>query len=232
MEGKNKVIIGFLLVVVLTFVFVSADPDPTGATLDSGPSSRGTESNPQFTEAQAGNVTALNINFTKITDIWQGFFGNVSGEIVLENSAGNNFYDWSITEMTGEVYATRLTIPDWSQINCTNNSQWEMEEYTLGISNVSTDGINETYSSFSHPEFLVGNRMMTGCPSTRPYNSTSNPGDFWNVMLNSNSTNTVYASILADDSNAFDGSSADFEILVPVDRATGISTYYFYAELN
>jgi hypothetical protein len=35
-----------------------------------------------------------------------------------------------------------------------------------------------------------------------------------------------------DDSNAFEGGTADFELLVPVDKNAGTATYWFYAELN
>jgi hypothetical protein len=233
-EGQGKLIIGIIIlaVAIIMSIIVIADPDPLGATVTEGASSRGTNPAAQTTEAQAGNVTSLNIDQTRITNIWQGFYGNVSGTIVLESAGGSNFYDWSITEVTGEVYATRNTVNDWSTINCTNSSQWEAEESTLNIPSSVTDGINETYYQTSHPNFLVGTREMTGCPSTRPYNSSGLPGEFWNVLLNTNSTNVVYTSILVDNSNAFDDTIVDFEILVPVDRDTGTATYWFYAELN
>lgn len=227
---KIKTILTIFLVYFLFVSFVKAQP--TGADITRGESSRGT--NPAVTtqDAQAGNVTGLVINQTTITRIWQGFYGNVSGQIVLENSAGNNFYDWSLATASGQVYASRNLVSDWSNVNCTNSTQWEAEETTLNIPLTSVEGINETYSLTTHPQFSVGTVPVQNCRSTRPYNSTGLPGDFWNVLINTNLTNTVYVSVLADNSNAFDGGTADFELLVPTDRSTGFATYYFYVELN
>ena len=232
-QKKVSKMFSILIIIILAiFAITKVRPDPTGGVITVGNSSRGTNPNPQTANAQAGNVTQLNINASRITEIWQGFFGNISGQITLENSAGSRFYDWSISQMTGEVYGTRNTITSWSEINCTNSSQWEAEETLLNIPSAATDGVNETYNATSHPGFLVGTRLLTGCRSTRPYNSTGQPGEFWNVLLNSNSTNLVYTSILADNSNGFDNTTVDFELMVPTDRASGTATYYFYAELN
>lgn len=231
---KGNKWIAVLMLGILALSLVSAAPDPSGATLAEGSESRGTNPGVSTTNAQAGNVTALNIDQTRITDIWQGFFGNVSGQIVLENSAGANFYDWTLAAITGEVYATRYTVPDWTGVNCSNSTHWEEEETELNILTTSVDGINETYNAQSHPSFQVGTKQFASnvCPSVRPYNGTASASQFYNVMLNSNTTNTVYTVILAENQNAFDNSTADFEILVPADRSTSLATYYFYVELN
>ena len=228
MKGRGIVIFVLISIMIAT----SIKGEPTAADLDRGASTRGVNPGAIQEDAQAGNITQLNIDQSRITDTWQGFYGNVSGQIVLENAAGKNFYDWNYLSLTGEVYATRSSVTDWSDINCTNRTNWQNEESSLAISTTQLDGINETYSSTTHPVFLVGSRQMDNCPSTRPYNSTSSSSQFWNVLLNSNSYNVVYTAILAENKNAFDNSTADFEILVPVNRTTGFATYYFYAELS
>ncbi|MEM3374022.1 MAG: hypothetical protein QXE31_02255 [Candidatus Woesearchaeota archaeon] len=230
MKKIEKILLTVLLVFGLLINFVNAQP--TGADITRGASSRGVNPTVTTQEAQAGNVTGLVINQTSITRIWQGFYGNVSGQIVLENSAGNNFYDWTLATVSGQVYASRNLVSDWTSVNCTNSSQWEAEELALNIPLTSVEGINETYSLTTHPLFTVGNIPVQNCRSTRPYNSTGQPGNFWNVLINTNLTNTVYVSVLSDDSSAFDGGTADFELLVPTDRSTGLATYYFYVELN
>ncbi|MFH2020101.1 MAG: hypothetical protein ABIJ34_01725 [archaeon] len=222
-----------LAIAMLTFAaFVVGDP--TGGVLTPGNSSRGVDPSATTQAAQAGNVTQLNIDQTRITTIWQGFYGNVSGQIVLENSAGDNFYDWTQATTLGQVYGTRLAIASWADINCTNSTQWETEENALNIPSTATDGINETFTGTTHPTFSVGAKTIPVdyCKSTRPYNSTGLPGDFYNVLLNSNNTNTVYTAVLADNRNGFDDTTVDFEILVPTDRSTGTATYYFYVELQ
>jgi hypothetical protein len=231
---KGNKWIAVLMLGIFALSIVSAAPDPSGATLTPGASSRGTNPGVSTANAQAGNVTQLDIDQTRITDIWQGFFGSVSGQIVLENSAGANFYDWTLAAITGEVYATRNTVTDWTGINCSNSTHWEEEETELNIISASVDGINETYSAYSHPSFQVGTKQFATnvCPSVRPFNGTASASQFYNVMLNSNATNSVYTVILAENQNAFDNSTADFEVLVPADRTSGLATYYFYVELN
>ena len=234
MKDVRTKLITILLLGILALALVTAAPDPLGATLTPGPSSRGTSPSPSTANAQAGNVTQMNIDQTRITEIWQGFYGNVSGQIVLENSGGANFYDWTATALTGEVYASRSTISSWTSINCTNSTQWETEETVLSIPAAATDGVNETFSSTTHPTFQVGTKTFApnACKSTRPYDGTGTAGQFYNVLLNSDLTNVVYTVVLAENQNAFDNSTVDFEILVPVDKAAALSTYYFYVELD
>jgi hypothetical protein len=241
LHSKNKEGFNMNLRLLATIFMVSilslamATADPVGGTVTPGESSRGT--NPGAggpVDAQAGNVTALNIEQTRITDVWQGFYGNVSGGIVLENGDSNVFYDWSLTTVTGQVYATRSTIADWTSIACSEAEQVEAEETTLSIPASATDSISSTYSAQTHPAFAVGITPITEdtCYSTRSYDSLGNPSSFYNVMLNSDATNVVYTAILADSQGSFDGGTADFQLLVPVDRSTSQAIYYFYVELN
>ena len=152
---------------------------------------------------------------------------------MLENSDGQNFYDWSYSTIQGEILATRDIIQDWSTLNCTNQSNMEDEESTLNIESTDIDGINDTFNALDHPAFSINavNFDANTCPSTRAYNS-SEAGEFYNVALSHNKTSMVYVAIISDDKSAFSNSTADFEILVPTDEDTGLATYYFYAELG
>jgi len=228
----NFGVVVLLVLAIMTVSLVAGDPN--GATLTEGPSGRGTDPSATQQTAVAGNVTQLDIDQTRLTDVWQGFYGNVTGEIVLEDGGSNRFYDWSYASTQGEVYATRFEIADWSGINCTNSTQWEAEETTLNIVSDAVDGINETYNDVDHPAFSVGDVDFTTdlCQSTRPYNSSGTAGDFYNVLLSVNDTTVVYTSVLASGADGFNSNDWDFEILVPTDRTTGTASYYFYVELG
>ena len=183
--------------------------------------------------AEGGNVTFLDIGITgQITLFWQGFYGSVSGEIALQDASGNSFYDWNLVEAIGEVMAVRGVVSDWSLINCSNQSQIYEEEERLNIPNSSTDGINDTFTNTNHPPFEIASRLMTGCRSTLTNNNTQAYSVFWNVMLNVNSTMPVYTSLLDNDKIGFNGTAYDFQLLVPVNRTTGQSTYNIYVELS
>lgn len=219
-----------LFTIGLFAMFITADP--TDAGLTRGSSTRGVGENLGNQTAEDGNITILNINQDSITDTWQGFYGNVTGQIVLESATGNNFYDWNYANISGEIYAARRTISSWSTINCTNRTYWETEETSLGIELASVQGVNETYSSTTHPTFATASRTMTGCQATRPYNSTELSSTFWNVLLSVDSTTVVYTALLADSEDNYVNGRSDYEILVPVNRSTGTARYFFYAELH
>ena len=182
--------------------------------------------------AGGGNVTPLNLNGTSESTIWQGFFGEVNGGIILEDAAGTSMYDWNLVGASGEVLAARTLISDWSSINCTNQTEIYKEEARLNISNSSTDGINDTYLNTTHPSFEVAGRIMTGCRSTLTDNSTDQKVVFWNVLLNTNTVTTIYTAIIDDGVIGFNGTATDFQLLVPVNTTTSQSLYNIYVELD
>ena len=90
-----------ILIVIVLFAYHAADvlSDPVGATVIPGKSSRRTDSNVTNLTAQGGNVTWLGVDSTKTSAVWQGYFGNVSGGIVLEDGGGNVMYDWNVVDI-------------------------------------------------------------------------------------------------------------------------------------
>lgn len=183
--------------------------------------------------AEGGNVTFLDVNLSQQnSNVWQGFYGNVSGGIFLQDANNYIFYDWSVVDSVGEVLATRFIIPDWTLVNCTNQTEIYMEEERLSITNETNMGINDTYYKITHPSFTVAGRTMAGCRSTLTNNATSSQAVFWNVLLNTNSTTTLYTVILDNDRDSYDGGTADFQLLVPVDMQTGQANYNLYVELS
>jgi hypothetical protein len=187
---------------------------------------------PSNITAQGGNVTFLDVNLSSgQTGYWQGFYGTVTGGIYLEDAVGSHFYDWNVVDAIGTVLATRDLISDWSNINCTNQTEIYEEEERLGFTNESSVGINDTFHNTTHPSFFVANREMRGCRSTLTNNQTDIQSVFWNVLLNVNSTTTVYSAILDNDRLGFNGTVSDFQLLVPVNTTTGQATYKIYVEL-
>lgn len=231
MKERAKVF-GVLLVAIVMLYSVFVLADPIGADLTRGADSRRVDASVGSQTANAGNVTQLDIDQVKITQIWQGFYGNISGTITLDNADNDTFYDWSMATISGEIFATRTAVSSWSSVNCSTSAELQAEETSLGITNTWSDSINETFDSTSHPDFFVASRNMTTCYSTQAYNS-GGTGEFWNVMLNTDATNVVYTTIISDDGDGFNGDSWDFELLVPTNySASGVATYYFYAELD
>ncbi len=204
--------------------------EPSGAEVTGMTSERREDPAAWTLSAQAGNVTGINFNQTRPTDIWQGYYGNITGIITLDDASNRTMYDWNIAKVTGEVYATRTIVPDWEDPGCASQDFIDAEETSLGISPLWTDSINNTFTSTSHEPFILGIDVISGCRSMQAYNSTGE-GSFWNALLNVSDI-MVYVSIINNDVNSFDNSTTDFEMLVPTDHATQMATYYFYAELD
>ncbi|MFH0875173.1 MAG: hypothetical protein V1859_04485 [archaeon] len=227
---ERKIMFFTMLVCTVIMGTVFAVADPTGASVTEGTSSTRAGQTAQQVTAEAGNVTGLNINQTKVTDIWQGYYGNISGEITLDNAANQTFYDWNYATTTGEVYAVNTSISSWSGPTCANQALINTWETGLGITSTWADSINETFKGTSHPSFSVGSTAFTTCRSTQAYGSGATT-EYWNVLVNVGN-NLVFASVVNSTSTGFNGNGADFELLVPTDQATNTEVYYFYAELN
>lgn len=204
-------------------------------------SSRGNISNAAGTvEAQAGNVTELNIDATQITQAWQGYYGNITGRITLENSAGSVFYNWSdLGSVSGEVYASRDSAVDWSTIDCSNSSVNSDENDFLDRPSTAPDSVDNTYNLNSHPSFDVGTTTISAntCNSTNAYiNTGQSATNFYQILLADSGRDIVYTTLIDADQVGFTGSQFDFELLVGENgnatEASSTTTYYFYIELS
>ena len=238
MKGRGVLIGVITLLLLIGFGVSGVKAEPSGATVDQVSSSRGAAASPGQLEVQAGNVTELNISGTSITQSWAGFYGNVTGTIVLEDASGNTFYDWSAASPQGEVYASRVNSITWSNVRCANSTEISDENTNLNMG-TAADNITNTFSSQSHPQFYVGSVSISAntCKSTNPYvNSASQTTDFYNVLLSDGSGNIIYTSILDPDTTGFNGNNYDFELLVGEDghgaAAGTTTTYYFWVELE
>jgi hypothetical protein len=238
MKRLEKIMVFLLVAVAFFTAFALAEPygadDVSYVT-----SSRYNTSaiTPDSIDAIAGNVTEITLNATTVTTSWQGFYGNVSGEIILADSSGNNFYDWNLSTPSGQVYASRSDAVTWESIACITPVLLGAEETYLGQTADDGDSITNTYTLTNHPWFLSGTTNITGCNATKAYDSTGEQGadSFWQVLL-SDGANTVYSTILEDGlTNGFNNAPWHFELLVGENGKSGSegsTPYYFYVELQ
>ncbi len=239
---KKEIIFALAFLFVLVFSSLVLSVSPSGATnVSVVKSETAPADSPQGVAAQAGNVTELNIFGYTTTQAWQGYFGNVTGAIQLADSNHNVFYNWSLAEPEGEIYASTADSINWNSVECfdfaTNGAALEA---AYNIAPDDKDGVNETFSTENnHTLFYVNNIQFDKeqCMSTQLYDSTGQGVDnhFEEVLLWDGS-NVVFTSLLEGASvNGFDQNDHDFEMLVLEDghgEDTGTTTYYFYVELQ
>ncbi|MFH0874682.1 MAG: hypothetical protein V1859_02005 [archaeon] len=212
----------------------------------------------QFTAAtetaEAGNVTRLSLYSRSQTKHWQGYYGEITGTITLDDAQNWTMYDWNNQEPKGEIYATCNTsgiTPDWATVECfdfeTNLRQWEI------FYNMTTDGrdnINNTFNMTDHPSFGVGRYTIAedACQSTFTYvNDSWQEQEFREVLLQADGNELIYMTIIEQndwnndtDPNGFDNAAHDFQLIVAEDGSSydegevnqNPTVYYFYVDLE
>ena len=252
------VLLGLASVLIFLSSFVFAIPQGPDIINQSGSGRHYNGSNPFSVPAQAGNVTALNITHVRTTEAWQGYYGNVSGKITLDDANNFTFYDWSLPNPTGEVYASNFSIVNWGSVFCVNvtangtisshgtgnlwNTNGSQVELKYGINVSDLDGLNETFTGLYSGVFRTGAIIFDqtdGCSLANPYVDESPSATFQEVLLTDNQS-IVFTAVLQSNANGFQPGSSDltdFEMLVLEDGHAGgadavTSTYFFFVELS
>lgn len=181
------------------------------------------------------------------TKAWQGYYGNITATITLDDAEGNTFYNWSSANPRGQVYATLGTSITWADVECFDlGANWNDMHTRYNIATDDGDAVNLTYTTTDHPTFYVLSQDFTAqCPTSYIFqNGAPQTDNFVNVLLNDPnlvSDSWIYTTLIEDKdagSNAgrtcFNGDECDFQLLVNEDghgTNTATTTYYFWVEL-
>jgi len=204
------------------------------------------------TTAYAGNITQLTIHGITQTKHWQGYYGDVTGTIVLDDASNFTLYDWPNDEPKGEIYATvTVATPLWYTLACfdynagngtvatpdMNNTYWE-DFYNFTYNDV--DGIDETFNITEHLAIDVGDAVTItadSCPSTYMHtNDTFQESDLtdkWSeVLLQDDAGQLIFVAIIENDDFAnntdpqgFKGTpfTPDFQMIVAEDGTSRVA---------
>ncbi|MEM3374020.1 MAG: hypothetical protein QXE31_02245 [Candidatus Woesearchaeota archaeon] len=219
------------------YVSISKRDGPQGANLTNLGSERGNSTSVGVEIAQQGNITPINLESKIITNAWQGYYGNISGQIILESPDNKRFYDWQINEPKGQVYATRAQDVNFATINCTSELQIQQEELFLGKQSTDSDSVNNTFNQTLHPSISVGSIIIpqNTCRSTNMnVNGNSQNTNFYEILLSDSANNIIYTALIDSNKIGFDNNIYDFQMLVGENGQDSIetTTYYFFLELT
>lgn len=197
--------------------------------------------------AQAGNISSLVINVTTITKTWQGYYGNISGKITLDDANNWTLYNWEFASPQGRIYAARNDSIVWVNISCMRfdangslypNLTTEQVEY-LGGTLSDGDSIDKTFAVANHTSLTIGTVVLpeNTCNTTFLYvNDTTQNTQFREVLLTDNRSNNsvIYTAILEQDVVGFNNKSMDFQMIVGENgHGNNVATqYYFWVELE
>ncbi|MGB9748555.1 MAG: hypothetical protein ACP5OZ_02850 [Candidatus Woesearchaeota archaeon] len=188
-----------------------------------------------------GTITTMNLFGITQNPHWKAYVGNVSGKLALQDASTYTIYDWAISRVSGEVYATRNSVtPSWTNIRCANSSELSSEETFFNMSSADDDSISKTFNSTTHKSFFVGTKPISSstCFATYTYiqNQSQSPSEeakFQEIIL-SDGANLIFATLLENKSVGFNNQTYDFQMLLPESKLLSApnTAYYFYLELT
>ena len=158
-----------------------------------------------------------------------------SGENGLQlESGGNVMYSWNynLSNLNGNIFATvdnAVDITKWGQLGTATPGNIDTAYNFTGSDQDSADNT----LSGSQGLTVAGNPVSG--PYVQTYNATVIPT--WNTVAlsrlsGSNMTDFVFAGMIDSNQEAFDGTTKDFQMVVPVNASVSPQTYYFYVELT
>jgi hypothetical protein len=237
----NKRILVTLMIFSTIFMICGVFALPSGANYTHIATTTASVDNPNNHSAYAGNVTELLIYGNSVTQSWQGYFGNVTGQVFLADSSKNIMYNWSVLTAVGEVLASTNSSISWSGIKCLNfTSESEINlsrlESMFGLAPTDTDGVDETFNRNDHTNFNIGSVAFTAgqCNNTKVYGPNGAATFDETLLYETNTGSVLFSSILDDNTIGFDNRAHDFEMLVLEDGHSGdtsVTPYNFYVEL-
>jgi hypothetical protein len=201
----------------------------------------------QSWKAYVGNITGeYALQDASGNAIYDWTIATVTGELYATKEApsgGSGYFDGGI--------------PDWTAIQCANSTMITEEEAQFNHTTADEDSYSNTFlngNNFNLTSFYAGEQQVTDTSVIGgvgdcygAYMNVNNADQYtdWEEVVLTDGTyedegggdydyDVIYAALLENNANGFDNVPYDFQILLPedaADRATTVTTYYFYIEL-
>lgn len=208
---KFLIALAVMTLTVASFAYAAVQ----GATVSEISTGQLTETTAGSDVSEGGNVTMMNLTASVSTDRWQGYYGNVTGTLALGYNS-DVFYSFAgATALT--VFASQNQNFDFTNLNETTGAAIDTAwSYTGG---------NDLAASIYAGTVDVGG-VVTQVATLASGNHVTAIFDDDGGVAKNNYAFGVNVSSAA----CFDGTTCDYELLVPADAQTG-ETYYFFVEI-
>ncbi|MEM4194959.1 MAG: hypothetical protein QXY05_01490 [Candidatus Anstonellales archaeon] len=223
MKGK-----AFLVLLVLAGVLLAIQP-AEGWTV--GQTGKYTQvANANYT-TEGGNVTEINLTGNISTEKWAGFWGNVSGRIVLAPGINQPmFFTWAWNSANGgEVCAVAAPSGfDWSAIQAVAAAAIDA---VWGFAGTDTDSAANTLSTSCSVD-------IAGTSVSGSAGNYTGVGGFETCAVADQAvpaakTDIAFCVNITQGGNLFNGLTGDYELLAATNEVAGqYETYYFWLELD
>ncbi len=235
----NTLILITVLSVALSFFLVAVNAIPIGPSVSvlsntTAVNTPGTlvSSTINGTISPGGYIFTIGLTGTQQNNRWKAYVGNVTGTLTLDDASTNTIFAWTLTTVSGEVYASRALNINWTGINCTwigdgyynasagrvnSNRTPEHNENKFLSHTGSSDNVSATFSTYNHSAMTIGsirvgkNECFSAQTRQRDVVQTftdSDNANFTEILLydgalNKSSGNLVYASFIYQDANGY-----------------------------
>ncbi|OIO61813.1 hypothetical protein COY26_04315 [Candidatus Woesearchaeota archaeon CG_4_10_14_0_2_um_filter_33_10] len=242
-EYARNIRIAFIVLIIFTSLSYCAHAVPVGPTITEIRNETGSAKESTLINTTGGSITTMELNVTAQNLKWKAFVGNVTGNLVLSDASNYSIYDWSLSRIVGEVYATRSSSTvSWSDIKCSNLTHITNEEIALNHTSNPDDNISATFNVKNHNPFYIGTVEITSnsCYSIHTnVNNQSQNSSFEEIILYDGTDyqngDIVYATNLEQDAAGYNNNQFDFQMIIPevaLPAWDSSTAYYFYVELT
>ena len=195
--------------------------NPTGAETSVGAAVNGSGTDSETATIAGGEIREVNITGTSITGKWAGFWGTISGGIILSDDASNNFFEWTVTDVTDAyVFAALGGTTDFTGMAALTSIPGFVD------GSASDDFVNTFNQSLS---FQTESISIASVPATYTLQDTSSE-QLPTFALQDGANTPIFAARALQGADSFQGETVDYQMLVPADGVGG-ATYNFYLEL-
>lgn len=189
-----------------------------GATVTTGRSDTMTATTAGNDTAEGGYVTMINLTATMSTDRWQGYYGNVTGDLQLGYST-NVFYDFSGATALS-VFASRNQSFDFASLEAAAAADVDtVWGYAIGNDQAA--------------DVFTGSRNIGGVVVPTAALEPTGPNRWFSGIFDDGSSTAkgyfAFGTNVTDGSVAgFDGNGWHYQLMVPAD---GTEMYFFFLEI-
>lgn len=232
---------GALILLVLallssSFVFAA----PNGATITSATTEYAPNRTAGSRTDDRGTVTTMLLNTIQQDQHWKAYVGNITGTLTLDDASNMTIYDWTLSTISGQVYASRYSNISWTGVTCATPAEIVSESFFHNMTDSDSDDLNSTFNWTIHKSFTVGTTTLAAntCNSTVTYanDTKQNPtagAPYQEILIKDTNSYLVYLTGINDNVQGFDNQTYDFQMMVAESNVkASATTYYFYVELR
>lgn len=221
----TKYIVCFIL--LISIPLATAPPEQVGADITTGSNESYAQGSANNLTFHGGNLSSVNITRTVSSNNWVGVFGQVTHQKIL-GTASDTYYDWGTFNSTGGIMVANSSSFSSSSVVAMDATLLARENTHLSMG-TNNDNITNTLNGTNTAAIGVGPTIIP-VGATRALNTSG--GRETSILSADSGATVIYTGPYTQDTAGFAGQLVDYQLMLPVDTATGQRTYYFFSVIS